>query len=222
MRVEMLRSSNPAAAAHLAAFATFLLDMGEGKLHSHPGSDYVAIPSALLLPGLQQPSHLIQTVFGDLQQYRGDGQDLVDRAVLTPLNDDVDSLNNVCMSMFPGEERIYNSVDSVKDPGNATTYPVEFLHSLTPAGIPPHKLRLKPGAPIMLLRNINAAAGLANGTRLVVEQLSDRVIVAKIDTGSRTGQSVFIFRFNMAPSDVDLPFQLQRRHMLGTSWPTVS
>lgn len=109
------------------------------------------------------------------------------------------------------QERIYNSVDSVKDPGNATTYPVEFLHSLTPAGIPPHKLRLKPGAPIMLLRNINAAAGLANGTRLVVEQLSDRVIVAKIDTGSRTGQSVFIFRFNMAPSDVDLPFQLQRR-----------
>ena len=29
--------------------------------------------------------------------------DLVDRGILTPLNDDVDSLNNDCMRIFPGE-----------------------------------------------------------------------------------------------------------------------
>ena len=63
----------------------------------------------------------------------------------------------------------------------------------------------------MLLRNINAAAGLANGTRLVVEQLTERVIVAKVASGSKAGTSVFIPRFTMAPSDQDLPFELQRR-----------
>lgn len=107
------------------------------------------------------------------------------------------------------QERIYNSVDSVKDEEHAMLYPVEFLHSLTPAGLPPHELRLKPGAPIMLLRNINS--GLANGTRLVVERLSERVIVAKIASGINAGKSVFIPRFTMMPSDQDLPFELQRR-----------
>lgn len=36
-------------------------------------------------------------------------------------------------------------------------------------------------------------------------------IVAKIASGSRAGTSVFIPRFIMAPSDQDLPFELQRR-----------
>ena len=58
----------------------------------------------------------------------------------------------------------------------------------------------------MLLRNISAAAGLANGTRLEVQHLTDRIIVAKIASGSRTGTPVFIPRFAMAPSDGDLPF----------------
>ena len=38
-------------------------------------------------------------------------------------------------------------------------------------GLPPHSLDLKIGAPIMLLRNINPSAGLANGTRLVVHNM---------------------------------------------------
>ena len=109
------------------------------------------------------------------------------------------------------QECVYHSVDSLKNPEEAALYPAEFLHSLTPSGLPPHELRLKPGAPIMLLRNINAAAGLANGTRLVVERLTSRVIVAKIASGSRAGSSVFIPRFTMAPSDQDPPFELQRR-----------
>ena len=109
------------------------------------------------------------------------------------------------------QERVYYSLDTVKDAAHEMMYPTEFLNSLTPAGLPPHELRLKPGAPIMLMRNLDAAAGLANGTRLVVEHLSQRVIVAKIATGSRAGSSVFIPRFCMVPSDQDLPFEFQRR-----------
>ncbi|KAL4457398.1 hypothetical protein ABPG75_012263 [Micractinium tetrahymenae] len=110
-----------------------------------PDTDYIPVPERLLTPS-QQPSDLIAAVFGDLAQYQGDGLDLVDRAILTPLNEMVDSLNNECMSRFPGEERCYLSVDSVRDPDHATLYPVEFLNTLTTAGLPPHELRLKKGA----------------------------------------------------------------------------
>nr|GEY77649.1 DNA helicase [Tanacetum cinerariifolium] len=57
-------------------------------------------------------------------------------------------------------------------------YPREYLNSLSFAGLPPHKLTLKVGSPIMLLRNINITSGLCNGMRLIVSQLLPKVIEA--------------------------------------------
>lgn len=39
-------------------------------------------------------------------------------------------------------------------------YGTEFLNSIGGSGIPPHKLTLKVGEPIMLLRNIDQSLGL--------------------------------------------------------------
>lgn len=40
---------------------------------------------------------------------------------------------------------------------------IKFLNSITPSGVPPHSLRIKVGAVVTLLRNINLKAGLCNG-----------------------------------------------------------
>ncbi|XP_071719442.1 uncharacterized protein [Rutidosis leptorrhynchoides] len=45
-------------------------------------------------------------------------------------------------STFPGEEKEYVSFDETIDPNDQTQYE-DFLHSLTPNGMPPHKLALK-------------------------------------------------------------------------------
>ncbi len=68
---------------------------------------------------------------------------------------------------FEASSEIYYTVDTVLDKEEAVHYPTEFLNSFTPPGISPHKLILKVGSPIIVLRNLNPAK-LCNGTRLKI------------------------------------------------------
>jgi len=78
-------------------------------------------------------------------------------------------------------------------------------------GNPNHCVKLKVGVPIMLLRNIDQANGLCNGTRLQVTHLGKNVIGAKVITGKNIGDQIFIPRMNLTPFETGLPFKFQRR-----------
>src|SRR5258705_689069 len=87
-------------------------------------------------------------------------------------------------------------------------YTTEFLNSRNPSGLAAHELRLKEGAIIMLLRNLNSSKGLCNGTRLIVVTLYYHNIKARVLTGRAKGHEVYILRISMQPTDTDLPFTL--------------
>nr|XP_027071811.1 ATP-dependent DNA helicase PIF1-like [Coffea arabica] len=70
----------------------------------------------------------------------------------------------------------------------------DFINSLMPNGLPPHRLTLKQNTPIMLLRNIDPPEGLCNGTRLLCRSLKSNVIDAIISSGEFSGKQVFLHR----------------------------
>jgi len=104
-----------------------------------------------------------------------------------------------------GEEKEYLSCDSVDETEFATndsynTITSEFLNSLSTSGLPNHKIKLKIGAPIMLLRNLDQAEGLCKRSRLIITRLANHVIGAKMITGNKDNQDIYIPRMSMSPS----------------------
>jgi len=77
--------------------------------------------------------------------------------------------------MKKGKAVTYTSVDECSEENGLMALDETEYHSKTPSGIPPHKLRLKKGCIVILLRNINVNQGHCNGTRMVVTRLREHV-----------------------------------------------
>ena len=102
------------------------------------------------------------------------------------------------------------STDSIIDDYSTHLYPNEFLNSVNISGMPQHKLILKVGQPVILLRNVNPIEGFCNGTKLICRKFHDRIIEAVIEIGVNAGKIVYITRMPLTPSDKDLPFDMKR------------
>jgi ATP-dependent DNA helicase PIF1 len=89
------------------------------------------------------------------------------------------------------------------------------MYALTPNGIPPHVLKLKIGCPVILLRNLDPANGICNGTRLAVRACQRNSIDAEIVLGHHAGKRVFLPRIPLCPSDDQMfPSQFKRKQFL--------
>ena len=192
----------------------YLLSIGNGEedVFHDIGISKIKLPKNLCInPNDKGIDNLINTVYPDIKSNTFTEQ-MYKRAILSCKNESVDSINNKVMSLLLSQEsRFYQSADAIADTSQTSLYPVEFLNTLTPSGLPPHSLYLKKNAPVILLSNLNPREGLLNGTRLRVLNLGDRVIDAEIMTGRKAGNCVFLPRITLTPSDSGLPFDLKRR-----------
>ena len=101
------------------------------------------------------------------------------------------------------------SADTLENSEDAFRFNTEYLHTLRPNGFPQHVLNLKPGMPLMLLRNINPRQGLCNGTRLIFNKcIENKLLECKILETSRV---VLIPRITFIPKPSEYPFEWQRR-----------
>jgi len=138
-----------------------------------------------------------EKVFPDLNENIKDSGWLEGRAVLAPTNSEVDSLNNVIQEWMTGKGISLLSADTLENPEDVFRFNTEYLNTLRPNGFPQHNLLLKPGMPLMVLRNINPRQGLCNGTRVIFDKcIKNKLLQCRI---VETNKIVLIPRITFIP-----------------------
>ncbi len=89
---------------------------------------------------------------------------------------------------------------------NGLRYPVEHLNSLTAGpALPYHRIQLKKGFKVMLLRNLCPQEGHVNGARHTVEHMSNNLLHLKVAVGSHAGKRLTLPRVPCGPEDDNFP-----------------
>ena len=162
---------------------------------------------------LDSMKKVIDAVFPNLANNLADPEWLTGRSILTSTNKERHRINEVMVGMAPGKEVLLSSADKVDNEQDARSFSVEYCNSLDPTGLPRHKLKLKPGVPVMLIRNLDPSNGLCNGTRLIFDHVSpnQRVMYCKIkDEVSGRFKLVAIPRIRLRPKEKEYPFEWSR------------
>ncbi|CAN1777185.1 ATP-dependent DNA helicase PIF1 [Linum perenne] len=142
---------------------------------------------------------IVEATYGNLSENYRNPAYFSKRAILAPFHEIVSSVNDYMQNKFPGEQACYYSSNSIQtDDIEATDleaeFPPEFLNSLKLGNFPDHELKLKVGVPVILLRNIDQATGLYNGTRMIVKSLGTWSIEVEVLTGSHKGLNFTLLR----------------------------
>ncbi|XP_031116894.1 uncharacterized protein LOC116020565 [Ipomoea triloba] len=191
-------------------FADYLMRIGNGS-EKMDLQNKIKVPSHLLIKnnGCRPPLDvLFESVYPDLGLFSNDPYSLMERAILTTKNEFVDEINFLLLDKFPGANKTYISYDEPSD--SKYLHCQDYLHTLSPAGLPPHMLCLKKSCPVILLRNLNPCEGLCNGTRLICDAFGDHIISCVIAVGEYKGKHVLIPRIPLQTSKDDkcvIPFK---------------
>jgi hypothetical protein len=207
-------------------YADYILCIGDGNepsvLEENLPLDGDAAPSAGveigLFPGIAYRTSLdglINMVFAGLGVHYADVGYMDGRAILTAKNVCVNYINTKIVATMPWEEHVFLLADTIEaGDDRAMGIATKFLNAITLLGMPPHRLALKVGLPVILLRNLDASFGLCNGTRLIIRRLARCLIVAEIVGGSHAGTVLNILRITTLSTGNRWPFTLLRRQFL--------
>jgi ATP-dependent DNA helicase PIF1 len=133
------------------------------------------------------------------------------RAIMTPTNDAVIRINDDLLERLPGEALTFYADDSgdINDGGHEEMTR-EVMATMNCGTLPLSILRLKIGAPVMLLRNMDPANGLCNGTRMTLLRASTGCLEVRLNGGSFDGQTRLIYRTKLSSNEEDFHFRLTR------------
>ena len=122
----------------------------------------------------------------------------------------VATINEKMVRRLPGRLHELLSIDRALDDA-AGVWTEENCNTFDPPGMQPHRLLLKEGAVVILLRNMRPELGMCNGTRMIVESISPFRLQCRILTeGRHQGRRVTVPRIKLQSHESQLPFTLCR------------
>lgn len=171
-------------------YAEWLLKLGSGELNTD-NTDTISIDQVdvEIIPPFTYDPHLILTwLYDDLVNHilQKKWDFLIkyysSRCLITPLNTTVEDMNTIMLDKLPGQAFVSTSIDEMddqfKDPMS-----IDVLNAFESTGFPYHRLLLKIGQPVMVIRNLSIAQGICNGTRLIILSITRHLLQCKILTG---------------------------------------
>ena len=219
MRVERIIANDSGRAQVLREHAKWLLALGNGKL-TPVIHDVIEIPQHMVC---NDPVELENRVYDNFHSNMTNRDYLEQRAIMSSTNDTIHERNFKFMEKLPGALQISYSRDSCIEENDHTLYDVEFLNRVNVSGLPPHRLPLKVGACVILIKNLDVKKGHCNGTRYIILQLSNSLIKAqKLTKGPNS--ILLIPRIPMISKDSSFPVPFKRVQfpVLGAYYLTIN
>lgn len=178
-------------------FKEWIMNVGNDRCRIYDGLNLIKIPDRLICHG-----NIINDTFGE-GPIRLDERERLNNVILCPTNRDSLEINEVILNRLEGQSFEYMSRDEILERPNRADQnrvtPIEQAYQRTPQGFPPHILRLKIGAVVILLKNWSLNDGLCNGTRLRVEQCNQNTVRCSIINGPNAGQQYTFCRTMFTP-----------------------
>ena len=121
-------------------FKEWLLNIGEGKRSNsyEEENELIHIPDEIMT----KEEDIITEIYGN--EINVNDKNLNDKIILAPKTNDVININNEILNRMEGDTIEYLSIDTAEDDNEQNLdviLPTEFLNSLTPNGLPLHKLK---------------------------------------------------------------------------------
>ncbi|KAJ8909484.1 hypothetical protein NQ315_007932 [Exocentrus adspersus] len=159
------------------SFDRWLLALGEGRLPYVTIEGYTTVPADLISIPQMFHSATLDDLISFVYPEGVNHEDVGNRAILCPTNAMVDTVNDLILRSVEGDEVSFVSVNECVDSGDDEfEIPDEVLDAVNVAGLPPHVLKLKVGAIVMLLRNLDIEFGECNGSRMRITRLGEHLI----------------------------------------------
>jgi ATP-dependent DNA helicase PIF1 len=194
--------------------ANKLIEIGNGTLPAVV-HDCIQIPQEYIFNSSEEDNNIssfVDWAYPYLAQGTVDSRS----SIIAPWNADVDFINTKCLEkMTPSVTAMVlassDEVVVIDDPIETQHFQEEYLNTIVLPGLPPHLLELKIQTPVVLLRNLDPANGLCNGTRLQVKGIASRLLTCIVLNGPNAGDTVYIPRIDLCTADGTLPFTMRRR-----------
>jgi hypothetical protein len=162
------------------------------------GERYVRIPEPFVHRG--DLRSLIEWAFPGISAAR-DGGDKHGAlgTVLASTNRVVQKINDTVFELYKPGEEVTESLSADELLEDRLEVPIEVLNANNQAGLPPNRLLLKRGMPVMVLRNLDPSRSIMNGTVLIYEEIINNCLM-KVKN-RETGEMHHIPKIELAPKD---------------------